>query len=63
VVSSADAKPTKGSYEALDDLSKKMEKTTDKLKKVIDEDVPAFNKMVLENQLPAINVVKKKDIN
>ncbi len=63
VVSSADAKPTKGSYEALDDLSKKMEKTTDKLKKVIDEDVPAFNKMVLENQLPAINVVKKKEIN
>jgi photosystem II stability/assembly factor-like uncharacterized protein len=63
VVSSADAKPTKGSYEAFDDLSKKMEKTTDKLKKVIDEDVPAFNKMVLENQLPAISVGKKKDIN
>ena len=40
-----------------------MEKTTDKLKKVIDEDVPAFNKMVLENQIPAINVGKKKDIN
>jgi formiminotetrahydrofolate cyclodeaminase len=63
VVSSSDSKPTKGSYEALDDLSKKMEQTTTKLKKVIDEDVPAFNKMVLENQIPAINIGKKKEIN
>lgn len=63
VVSSADAKPTKGAGEAFDDLSKKMDVTTTKLRKLIDEDVPAFNKMVLENQLPAISVGKKKDIN
>ncbi len=63
VVSSADTQPTKGSYEVIDDLSKKMETTVSKLKKIIDEDVPAFNKLVLENQLPAINVEKKKDIN
>lgn len=63
VVSSSDAKPTKGSGEAFDDLSKKMEISTTKLKKIIDEDVPAFNKLVSENQLPAINVGKKKEIN
>ncbi len=63
VVSSSDAKPTKGAGEAFDDLSKKMEISTIKLKKIIDEDVPAFNKLVSENQLPAINVGKKKDIN
>jgi hypothetical protein len=63
VVSSSDAKPTKGSYEAFEDLSKKMEQTTSKLKKVINEDVPAFNKLVLENQIPAINIEKKKEIN
>ena len=63
VVSSSDAKPTKGSHEAFDDLSKKMEISTTKLRKIIDEDVPAFNKLVSENQLPAINVGKKKDIN
>ena len=63
VVSSADAKPTKGAYEAFEDLGKKMDVTTTKLKKVIDEDVPAFNKLVSENQIPAINVGKKKEIN
>ncbi len=63
VVGSSDSKPTKGSGEAFDDLSKKMEISTTKLKKIIEEDVPAFNKLVLENQIPAINVGKKKDIN
>jgi photosystem II stability/assembly factor-like uncharacterized protein len=63
VVSSSDAKPTKGSGEAFEDLSKKMDVSVTKLKKIIDEDVPAFNKLVSENQIPAINVGKKKDIN
>jgi len=60
VVSSADAKPTKSSYEVYDDLGGKIDGTSQKLKKIIDEDVPAFNNLVKQNQLPAINLKQKK---
>jgi photosystem II stability/assembly factor-like uncharacterized protein len=62
VVSSSDGKPTKASNEVFQDLGSKIEQTTSKLKKVIDEDVPAFNKMVSENQIPAINLNQPKKI-
>jgi photosystem II stability/assembly factor-like uncharacterized protein len=61
VVNSADTKPTKSSYEVFDDLGNKINGTSDKLKKIVDEDVPAFNQMVKQNQLPAINLKQKKE--
>lgn len=62
VVSSADTKPTKASYDAVNDLSGKIDKTKEKLKKVVEEDVPNFNKMVSEQNIPAINLNKKKEV-
>ena len=60
VVSSADTKPTKASHDVFNDISSKIDKTSEKLKKIVDEDVPAFNNMVKQNQLPAINLKQKK---
>ena len=60
VVSSADTKPTKASNDVFNDISNKIDKTSEKLKKIVDEDVPAFNNMVKQNQLPAINLKQKK---
>ncbi|CAN1490316.1 Sialidase_non-viral domain containing protein [Spirosomataceae bacterium] len=60
VVSSADTKPTKASNDVFNDISSKIDKTSEKLKKIVDEDVPAFNNMVKQNQLPAINLKQKK---
>jgi hypothetical protein len=60
VVSSADTKPTKASHDVFNDISSKIDKTSEKLKKIVDEDVPAFNNMVKLNQLPAINLKQKK---
>lgn len=59
VVSSADTKPTKASHDVFNDISSKIDKTSEKLKKIVDEDVPAFNNMVKQNQLPAINLKQK----
>ena len=60
VVSSAETKPTKASNDVFNDISNKIDKTSEKLKKIVDEDVPAFNNMVKQNQLPAINLKQKK---
>jgi photosystem II stability/assembly factor-like uncharacterized protein len=60
VVSSADTKPTKASHDVFNDISSKIDKTSEKLKKIVDEDVPAFNNLVKQNQLPAINLKQKK---
>ncbi|MCP9764036.1 VPS10 domain-containing protein [Lacihabitans soyangensis] len=60
VVSSADTKPTNASHDVFNDISSKIDKTSEKLKKIVDEDVPAFNNMVKQNQLPAINLKQKK---
>jgi photosystem II stability/assembly factor-like uncharacterized protein len=60
VVNSADTKPTKASYDVFNDISSKIDKTSEKLRKIVDEDVPAFNNMVKQNQLPAINLKQNK---
>jgi photosystem II stability/assembly factor-like uncharacterized protein len=54
VVSSADTKPTKSSYEAYNDLAKQIDSALDKLKEMVNTQVPAFNRMVTEQQIPAI---------
>lgn len=54
VVSSADTKPTKSSYTAYDDLAKQIDTALNKLKEVVNTQVPTFNRMVTEQQIPAI---------
>jgi photosystem II stability/assembly factor-like uncharacterized protein len=53
-VSSADAKPTKSSYAVYDDLAKQIDTAVNKLKEVVNTQVPTFNKVVTEQQVPAI---------
>ena len=53
-VSSADAKPTKASQAAYDNLAKQIDAAVGKLNEVINTQVPAFNRMVTEQQIPAI---------
>lgn len=54
VVSSADTKPTKSSYTAYNDLAKQIDTALDKLKEIVNTQVPTFNRMVTEQQIPAI---------
>ncbi|MFD2937887.1 WD40/YVTN/BNR-like repeat-containing protein [Spirosoma flavum] len=53
-VSSADTKPTKSSHAAYDDLAKQIDTALTKLKEVVNTQVPTFNRMVTEQQVPAI---------
>ena len=54
VVSSADTKPTQSSQAAYDNLSKQIDSAVGKLNEVVNTKVPAFNRMVTEQQIPAI---------
>ena len=55
-VSSADTKPTKSSYEAYNDLAGKIDQQLEKLKTVLQKEVPAFNEAVRQADVKAINV-------
>jgi photosystem II stability/assembly factor-like uncharacterized protein len=59
VVASADAAPTDASYAVFADLSAKLDTQLAKLKEVMETDLPAFNKLVRESEVPAIMVKKK----
>ena len=54
VVASADSRPTDQSYEVFKELSEKADEQILKLKKILESDIPAFNKLVLEAGIPAI---------
>ncbi|HVQ30785.1 MAG TPA: hypothetical protein VMV21_14445, partial [Vicinamibacteria bacterium] len=54
VVSSADAAPTEQSYQVYDDLAAKIDKELLTLAEAIDKDVPAFVKLVKDQDVPAI---------
>lgn len=54
VVARANARPTDQSYEVFKELSAKAEKQVAKLKEILETDLPAFNKMVREADIPAI---------
>jgi hypothetical protein len=56
VISSADTKPTKSSYDAFNDISARIDVQLAKLKKILDEKIPEFNRMVLEKKIPAVNL-------
>ena len=54
VVASADAKPTDQSLRVFDELSSALQVQLDRLKAVVDTEVPAFNRLVREREIPAV---------
>lgn len=54
IVSSADARPTKQSYEVFRELSTKADMQLSKLKNIMKHDIPDFNKMVKKASIPVI---------
>jgi len=54
VVGSADAAPTDQSYQVFDQLSGELQGYLDRLKTVIETDVPAFNRAAREQDIPAL---------
>ncbi|MEO5675810.1 MAG: hypothetical protein ABIQ74_14300, partial [Chitinophagales bacterium] len=58
IVSYADAKPTKAAYEVFADLSGRIDIELVKLKKIMDEQIPAFNRLIEEKKIPAVNLKK-----
>jgi hypothetical protein len=59
-VGSSDSKPTKQSYHVFNDLSMKLDPQLDKLKGILDTDVPAFNRLVREQDVPAVILKPEK---
>jgi photosystem II stability/assembly factor-like uncharacterized protein len=56
VVASADAAPTDQSYAVYEELTRRINAQLEKLKQVMASDVPAFNKLVKEKDVPAVFV-------
>lgn len=54
LVQAADARPTSQSFDVFDDLSRRCDEQLAKLKQVMEKDVPAFNKLVREQDIPAV---------
>ncbi len=57
-VASADAAPTAQSYAVYDELAAKIDAELQTLERVLAEDIPAFNRLVHEQDVPAIRVAK-----
>lgn len=60
VVASADARPTDQSYELFKELSAKADAQLEKLKNIVDKDLPDFNNLVDKAGIPAIFIKKYK---
>lgn len=54
VISGSDDRPTDQSYQVYDDLAGRIDAQLSNLKQVMATDVPAFNKLVREKEVPAI---------
>ncbi len=59
-VAGADAAPTDQAYQVYDDLVGRINAQLDKLKQVMASDVPAFNKLVRDQNIPAVFVKPAK---
>ncbi len=60
VVGSADARPTKQSYDVFNELSAQLDKQLTALNTVIQEEVPKFNDLVRQQNIPAVILKPKK---
>jgi hypothetical protein len=57
-VASADAAPTAQSYAVYDELAAKIDAELGTLDRVMADDVPAFNRLVREKDVPAVRLAK-----
>ena len=55
-MASADAAPTEPSYAVYRDLSARIDAELARLERVMAEDVPAFNRLVREKEIPAVRL-------
>ena len=60
VVARANARPTDQSYEVFDYLSGQADERLGILNRIFDEDIPVFNKMILESGISAVIMEKVK---
>jgi photosystem II stability/assembly factor-like uncharacterized protein len=60
VVGSADTAPTQQSYEVFDMLSKDLNAQLAKWKEIVSSDVPAYNSLVKQQDVPAIKVTQSE---
>jgi hypothetical protein len=58
VVGSADTAPTQQSYEVFDMLSKELNAQLAKWKEIVSSDIPAYNNLVKQQDVPAIRVTQ-----
>ncbi len=56
VVASADAKPTQAAYDVFEELSAQLQVELDRLDQIIASQIPAFNALVAEHEVPAVIV-------
>ena len=61
VVGSADTAPTQASYDVFDMLSKQLDEQLAKWKQIVATDVPAYNEVVKNQQVPAIILTKPSE--
>jgi photosystem II stability/assembly factor-like uncharacterized protein len=59
VVARGDTAPTDQSYQVFDRLSADLDVQLKRLKDIIEKDIPAFNKLIKDEHIPAVPVVKK----
>ena len=57
-VANSDTRPTASSYVVYNDLKNRIDAQLAKLKAIVDKKVPAFNKMVADEKIPAIILEK-----
>jgi hypothetical protein len=60
VVSSADARPTDQAYTVFEELSREADTQIEKLKNVLETDLPVFNEWVRKADIPAV-IIKKEN--
>jgi len=62
VVESADARPTKASYELYDELGKLVDEQMSKWKAILDTDLPAFNAVVKQNDVNVVTLLPATEL-
>jgi len=60
VVASADARPTKQSYDVYEELSGQLQVQLDRLSGIVEDDIPAFNALVARHSVPAVIIRPEK---
>jgi photosystem II stability/assembly factor-like uncharacterized protein len=60
VVASADARPTDQSYAVFEELSRLLQAQLDRLREMVEADVPAFNALVRERDVPVLSLRERR---